>query len=127
MNYRFSRRLDTGFEDALVAVTRALEKEGFGIISEINVTDTLRKKLGIEFRPYKILGACNPQFAHRAIESEPDIGVMMPCNVVVQDFGDRVEVAAINPLVAMRAVGNADLVEFATAISAKLQRAIESL
>lgn len=128
MNYRFSRRLDTGFEDALVAVTRALEKEGFGIISEINVTDTLRKKLGIEFRPYKILGACNPQFAHRAIEAEANIGVMMPCNVVVQDFGGgRVQVSAIDPLASMRAIGNADLDEFATAISIRLQRVIDSL
>lgn len=127
MDYRFNRRLDLSYEDALLAVTRALEKEGFGIISEINVTDTLRKKLGVEFRPYKILGACNPQFAHRALLAEPDIGVMMPCNVVVQDYGDRVEVSAVDPMASMRATGNADLEEFATAVSAKLKRAIESL
>lgn len=126
MSYCFSRKSDLSWDDALRAVTAALEKEGFGIISEINVTDTLRKKLGIEFRPYKILGACNPQFAHRAIEAEANIGVMMPCNVVVQDFGDYVQVSAINPLVAMHSVGNADLEEFASAISARLQRVVET-
>lgn len=127
MGYCFSRRLDLGYDEAITAVTRALEQEGFGIISEINVADTLRKKLGIDFRPYKILGACNPQFAHRAIEAEANIGVMMPCNVVVQQLGDGVQVAAINPLVAMQAVGNADLAEFATAISARLERVIQGL
>lgn len=127
MTYCFSRKVDTSWDDTIAAVTAALAKEGFGIISEINVTDTLRKKIGVEFRPYKILGACNPQFAHRAIEAEANIGVMMPCNVVVQDFGTHIQVAAINPLVAMQSVGNADLEEFATAITAKLQRVIEGL
>ena len=127
MNYCFSRRLALSYDDAIAAVTRELEKEGFGIVSEINVADTLRKKLGIDFRPYKILGACNPQFAHRAIEAEANIGVMMPCNVVVQAVDGGVQVAAIDPLVAMQAVGNADLAEFATAISARLKRVIENL
>ncbi|MFP5383876.1 MAG: DUF302 domain-containing protein [Gammaproteobacteria bacterium] len=127
MSYCFSRQLDLSFDDAIKTVTEALAKEGFGIISEINVTDTLRKKIGVEFRPYKILGACNPTFAHRAIEAEANIGVMMPCNVVVQEMGSGVQVAAINPLTAMQAVKNADLEEFATAISAKLQRVIDSL
>lgn len=127
MNYCFSRKVDLGYDEAIVAVTKALEKEGFGVLTEINVADTLRKKLGIDFRPYKILGACNPQFAHRAIEAEANIGVMMPCNVVVQDFGSYVQVAAIDPLAAMGAVGNADLVEFATTVSARLKRVIDSL
>lgn len=127
MSYCFSRNVDLSWDDAIAAVTRALETEGFGILTEINVSDTLRKKLGVEFRPYKILGACNPQFAHRALESEANIGVMMPCNVVVQDFGSYVQVAAINPMVAMQSVGNADLEEFATAISARLQRVVEGL
>ena len=128
MNYCFSRQVDMSYDEALAAVTRGLEKEGFGILTEINVADTLRKKLGVDFRPYKILGACNPQFAHRAIEAEANIGVMMPCNVVVQDFGGgRVQVSAIDPLASMRAIGNADLAEFATAISIRLQRVIDSL
>lgn len=127
MSYCFSRQLDMTFDEAIKTVTEALAKEGFGIISEVNVTDTLRKKLGVEFRPYKILGACNPTFAHRAIETEANIGVMMPCNVVVQEMGTGVQVAAINPLVAMQSVKNADLEEFATSISAKLQRVIEGL
>lgn len=128
MNYCFSRQVDMSYDEALAAVTRGLEKEGFGILTEINVADTLRKKLGVDFRPYKILGACNPQFAHRAIEAEANIGVMMPCNVVVQDFGGgRVQVSAIDPLASMRAIGNADLDEFATAISVRLQRVIDSL
>lgn len=127
MNYCFSRQLDLSFDEAIAAVTAALAKEGFGIVSEINVTDTLRKKIGVEFRPYKILGACNPTFAHRAIEAEANIGVMMPCNVVVQTMGSGVQVAAIDPLVAMQATGNADLAEFASAVSTRLQRVIESL
>jgi len=127
MSYCFSRKVEMSWDDAIAAVTEALAKEGFGIVSEINVTDTLRKKLGVEFRPYKILGACNPQFAQRAIEAEANIGVMMPCNVVVQDFGSYVQVAAINPMVAMQSVGNADLEEFASAITARLQRVVESL
>jgi len=128
MNYCFSRQVDMSYDEALAAVTRGLEKEGFGILTEINVADTLRKKLGVDFRPYKILGACNPQFAHRAIEAEANIGVMMPCNVVVQDFGGgRVQVSAIDPFAGMRVVGNADLDEFATAISVRLQRVIDSL
>ena len=127
MNYCFSRKIEMSWDDAITAVTRALEQEGFGIISEINVTDTLRKKLGVEFRPYKILGACNPQFAHRALETEANIGVMMPCNVVVQDFGSYVQVAAINPLEAMKSVGNADLAEFAGTISARLERVVNGL
>jgi uncharacterized protein (DUF302 family) len=127
MSYCFSRKVEMSWDDTIAAVTEALAKEGFGIISEINVTDTLRKKLGVEIRPYKILGACNPQFAHRAIEAEANIGVMMPCNVVVQDFGSYVQVAAVNPMVAMQSVGNADLEEFASAVTARLQRVIESL
>ena len=127
MSYCFSRQLDMTFDDAIKAVTEALAKEGFGIISEVNVTDTLRKKIGVEFRPYKILGACNPTFAHRAIETEANIGVMMPCNVVVQEIDGGVQVAAIDPLTAMQAVKNADLEEFATSISAKLKRVIDSL
>ncbi len=127
MTYCFSRQLDMGYDDAIVAVTAALQKEGFGIVSEVNVADTLRKKLGIDFRPYKILGACNPQFAHRAIEAEANIGVMMPCNVVVQEIDGRAQVAAIDPLAGMRAVGNADLDEFASTVSVRLKRVIDSL
>lgn len=127
MNYCFSRQLDMGYDDAIAAVTAALQKEGFGIVSEVNVADTLRKKLGIDFRPYKILGACNPQFAHRAIEAEANIGVMMPCNVVVQEIDGRAQVAAIDPLAGMRAVGNADLDEFASVVSVRLKRVIDSL
>lgn len=127
MNYCFSRTVDMTFDEAIAAVTEALAAEGFGIISEINVTDTLRKKIGVEFRPYKILGACNPRFAHRALEAEANVGLMMPCNVVVQDFGDRVQVAAIDPLAPMKAIGNADLEEFATEVSARLKRVIDKL
>lgn len=127
MNYCFSRQLDLTYDEAIEAVTAALAKEGFGIVSEVNVTDTLRKKLGVEFRPYKILGACNPVFAQRAIEAEANIGVMMPCNVVVQAMGAGVQVAAIDPMAAMQAAGNADLAELAGAVSGKLKRVIESL
>lgn len=127
MNYCFSRQVQMSYDDALVAVVAALETEGFGILTEINVADTLRKKIGVEFRPYKILGACSPTFAHRALEAEANIGVMMPCNVVVQDMGHCRQIAAINPLVAMRVVGNTDLEEFAAIISEKLERVIAGL
>ncbi len=121
------RELETSYEETLTLVPKALQTEGFGVLTEIDVKETLKKKLGIEFGRYKILGACNPQFAYRALQTEADIGVMMPCNVVVQDFGDRVEVSAINPMAAMQAVGNADLAEFATTVSERLKRAIENL
>ena len=108
--------------------TDALKEEGFGIITQIDVKETFRNKLGAEFRNYRILGACNPAVAYEALTIEDKVGTMLPCNVVVQEFPDgRVEVAAIDPVASMQAIDNLELKQKARAIQAKLQKAIESL
>ncbi len=95
MSYYFSKKLDLSFDEAIEKVTDALKSEGFGILTEIDVKETLKKKLDVDFRPYKILGACNPPFAHKALEAEDKIGAMLPCNVIVQQLDDGVEIAAL--------------------------------
>ena len=126
--YYFNKTLDLSFEDAIARVTEELKKEGFGILTEIDVQATLKKKLDVDFRPYRILGACNPPFAYKALQAEPNIGLMLPCNVIVQDAGDgKTEVAAVDPLVAMSRVENPDLEPVAKEVRAKLQRVIENL
>lgn len=107
MIYYFSKTLATSFEDAVRRATEALKQEGFGIITEIDVKDTLKKKLGVDFRGYRILGACNPKLAHEALQLEDKIGTMLPCNVVVQETPDRkIEIAAIDPVASMMAIDN---------------------
>ncbi|MFT3893384.1 MAG: DUF302 domain-containing protein [Anaerolineales bacterium] len=126
--YYFNKTVELSFEDAIARVTEELKKEGFGVLTEVDVTGTFKKKLDVNFRPYKILGACNPNFAHKAISAERYIGVYLPCNVVVQDAGDgKTEVAAVNPLVTMSRVENPDLEPIASEVQAKLQRVIEAL
>lgn len=126
--YYFNKIIDLPFEKAIEHVTEELKKEGFGVLTEIDVQATLKKKLDVDFRPYRILGACNPPFAHKALSAEPHIGIYLPCNVVVQDAGNgRTEVAAVDPMVAMSRVDNADLEPIAKEIQAKLQRVIENL
>ena len=126
--YYFNKTLDLSFEDAVARVTEELKKEGFGVLTEIDVQATLKKKLDVDFRPYRILGACNPPFAYKALQAEPNIGLMLPCNVIVQDAGDgKTEVAAVDPLVAMSRVENPDLEPVAKEVRAKLQRVIENL
>ncbi len=126
--YYFNKTLNMSFEDAIARVTEELKKEGFGILTEIDVAATLKKKLDVDFRPYRILGACNPPFAHKALSAESHIGIYLPCNVIVQDAGDgKTEVAAVDPLVAMSRVENAELEPVAKEVQAKLQRVIESL
>ncbi len=126
--YYFNKTLDLSFEDAIVRVTEELKKEGFGVLTEIDVQATLKKKLDVDFRPYRILGACNPPFAYKALQAEPNIGLMLPCNVIVQDAGNgKTEVAAVDPLVAMLRVENPDLESVANEVRAKLQRVIENL
>jgi len=128
MSYYFSKRLRMPFADAIERVTSALQVEGFGILTEIDVKATLKKKLDVEFRPYKILGACNPQMAHRALQSEPMIGAMLPCNVVVQEVGDgEVEVAAVDPVASMKAIENSTLGAVALEVQSRLQAVISSL
>lgn len=126
--YYFNKTLDLPFDKAIERVTDELKKEGFGVLTEIDVQTTLKKKLDVDFRPYRILGACNPPFAHQALQAEKNIGLMLPCNVIVQDTGDgKIEVAAIDPLVAMSRVENPDLEPVAKEVQSKLKRVIENL
>lgn len=116
------------FDEALARVPEALKTEGFGILTEIDIQSTLKQKLGVEFRRYKILGACNPPLAHQALSSEVEIGLMLPCNVVVYEADDgQVVVAAIDPTQTMAAVGNPKLTELAETVKDKLARALEKL
>ncbi len=128
MKYYFNKELKMGFEEVINKVTKALKEEGFGILTEIDIKDTLRKKLDIDFRNYKILGACNPPFAHKALLAEDKIGTMLPCNVIVQQIdANTVEVAAINPMASMMAVKNDNLNDIAEEVTSKLKNAIDSL
>ena len=126
--YYFNKTLDLPFEKAIERVIEELKKEGFGVLTEIDIQTTLKKKLDVDFRPYRILGACNPPFAHQALQAEKNIGLMLPCNLIVQDAGEgRTDVAAIDPLVAMSRVENPDLEPVAKEVRSKLQRVIENL
>jgi uncharacterized protein (DUF302 family) len=127
MQYYFSKKLNTTFDDALVRVTDELKKEGFGILTEIDVQAAMKKKLNLDFRKYRILGACNPPFAHKALEAEDKIGTMLPCNVIVQETDGGVEVAAIDPVASMQAVENPALRGIASEVRSKLEKVIENL
>ncbi|MGJ4899162.1 DUF302 domain-containing protein [Bradyrhizobium oligotrophicum] len=128
MSYYFSKTLTIGFEDAVRRTTEALKQEGFGIITEIDVKDTFKKKINVDFRNYRILGACNPTLAHEALQLEDKVGTMLPCNVVVQDIGGgRTEVAAIDPVASMQAIENPALKQAAEQVGAKLKKFIEGL
>jgi len=126
--YAFGRTVGLSFEQATEAVTRALAREGFGVLTEIDVAATLKKKLGVERRPYKILGACNPQYAARALAAEPQIGALLPCNVVVrEDEVGRTVVEAMDPDAVLGLVGRPDIAPIAGEVRAKLERALASL
>lgn len=128
MAYTFARTLDAPFDEAVERVTAALQAEGFGVLTTIDIRATLKNKLDVDFRPYTILGACNPGLAHRALNHEPHIGAMLPCNVVVQDAGGgRTEVAAVDPVASMAAVENAGLGDVAAEVRDKLRRVVEAL
>ena len=128
MNYYFSKTLKGNFNAIVEKVTAALKTEQFGVLTEIDIKDTLKKKLDVNFNNYKILGACNPPYAHKALLAENKIGTMLPCNVIVQelDSGD-IEVAAVNPMASMQAVQNADLKGIAEEITVKLKAVIDGL
>jgi len=127
MAYYYSKTVRTGFDEAVSGIKQALKEEGFGILTEIDVKDTLKKKLDVEFRNYRILGACNPPFAYKALQAEDKIGTMLPCNVVVQETADGgVEVAAIDPVASMQAIGNPNLRRIAEAIGQKLKKIIQN-
>jgi uncharacterized protein (DUF302 family) len=128
MSYYFSKTLNVSFEEAVSKVTEELKKEGFGILTDIDVQATLKKKMNVDFRKYRILGACNPSFAYQALLKEDKIGTMLPCNVIVQELAEgKAEVAAIDPIASMQAVRNPDLQGIAEQVQAKLKKVIDSL
>lgn len=128
MSYYFSKILKASFEDAVSRVSDELKKDGFGILTEIDVKATLKKKLDADFRKYTILGACNPPYAYKALQAEDKVGTMLPCNVIVQETGEGgIEVAAIDPLASMMAIDNPSVREIATEIQAKLKNVIDRL
>ena len=125
--YYYTRTVDQPLEETEGRVREELEKEGFGVLTEIDVQATLKKKLDAEFRPYKILGACNPEFAHQALQAEDKIGTMLPCNVIVQEKDGKTEVAAVDPVASMQAVKNDDLGGIADEVREGLRKVIERL
>lgn len=128
MNYYFSKTVNTDFDTAITRVTEELKKEGFGILTEIDVKETFKKKLDVDFRKYRILGACNPNFAFEAIKAEDKIGTMLPCNVIVQEHEDgKIEVTAVDPVASMMAVKNGALGSVAGSVREKLSRVIHNL
>lgn len=128
MKYYISKKIATDFDQAVTLVTESLKKEGFGVLTEIDMQEKLKGKLNVDFRKYKILGACNPAFAYKALQHEDKIGTMLPCSVVVQEIGPgEVEVAAIDPIASMMAVENPSLIEIAGEVRARLEQAIATL
>jgi uncharacterized protein (DUF302 family) len=128
MSYFINKIVETDFNTTIKNVTKLLETEGFGVLSEIDVQETLKKKLDVDFRKYKILGACNPPNAYKALSSEPYIGLMLPCNIVIQETDEgKTDVSAINPQASMQAVQNQELISIAGEIKNKLERVIKSL
>ena len=128
MNYGFSKKVDLSYEDALVKVTEELQKEGFGVLTEIDVKATLKKKLDVDHNNYKILGACNPQLAHKALTAEPEIGLLLPCNVVVyEDDNKQTIVAAIDAKTMMSVVGRDDIEPIAEEVNQKLAKVLENI
>lgn len=127
MSYYFSTSMQkTSYDEAISIVTEELKKEGFGVLTQIDVKDILKKKIDVDFRKYIILGACNPHFAHKALQSEPKLGAFLPCNVVVEELSDgRVEVSVVDPIAMMASVKNNELSSLAGDIREKLKRVIE--
>jgi uncharacterized protein (DUF302 family) len=128
MSYYFSRKVKGSFEEVENRVRRSLFEEGFGVLTEIDVKETLKKKMAVDFRKYKILGACNPPFAYKALQAEDKIGTILPCNVIVQEEGsDEIEVAAIDPIASMQAVRNEALQLVAEQVQRKLKMVIDKV
>ena len=128
MTYYFAKTLALGFDDAVHRTIEALKREGFGIITEIDVKETLKKKINVDFRNYRILGACNPALVHEALQVEDKVGTMLPCNFVVQSTKDgKTEIAAIDPVASMASIDNPQLKSAAARVQAKLRKVVESL
>jgi len=128
MKYYFNKTLNIPFDAAVERTTEELKKEGFGIMTEIDVKEALKKKLDVDFRRYRILGACNPSFAYKALQIEDKVGAMLPCNVIVQELSDgKVEVAAIDPVASMQAIENPQLKAVAEQVREKLKKVVDSI
>ena len=128
MQYSFNKILEMSFNDAVNRVTDELKKEGFGVLTDIDVQMTFKQKLDVDFRKYRILGACNPQFAYKALKAESRIGTMLPCNVIVQETEqNKIEVSAIDPIASMQSIENPELKDIAHQVQAKLKKVVERL
>ncbi len=126
--YAFTRILSTSYEDAISKMREALKEEGFGVLTEIDVKETLQKKLGVDFRKYVILGACNPPYAHRTLQTDLDVGLLLPCNVIVYETDDqKAYVSAINPVSALQVIKNRELRKIAEEVSEKLKRVVDKV
>ena len=128
MQYSLNKTLDISFDNAVERVIDELKKEGFGVLTDIDVQKTLKKNLDVDFRKYRILGACNPPFAYKALKAESRIGTMLPCNVIVQETEEgKIEVSAIDPIASMQTIENPELGDIADKVQAKLKKVVESL
>jgi uncharacterized protein (DUF302 family) len=128
MSYHFSKTIDGVFDDVIERTTSVLQEHGFGVLTTIDVKATLKKKIDADFRPYTILGACNPGFAHKALQAESHIGTMLPCNVIVQDHGNgKIEISAVDPMASMQAIENPALGEIANTVQSMLQTVVDEI
>lgn len=128
MSYHFTKTIAMPFDDAVEHVTKALAGKGFGVLTTINVRDTMKKKLGVDFKPYTILGACNPHYAYKALQAEDKIGTMLPCNVIVTEAAPgQVEVSAVDPVASMAAISNPSLGDVANTVRGLLKDVVEGL
>ena len=128
MPYSFSKTIDMTFDEAISSVKQELQREGFGVLTEIDVKETLKQKLNVDFQRYTILGACNPSFAYQALQLEDEVGVMLPCNVIVQEHaGGGVRISAVDPVASMQAIDNPKLKEIADQVRDRLKSVIDAL
>jgi len=128
MKYYFEKQTDYDFVNSINRIKEELAKEGFGILAEINMSETLKKKLDIDYKPYTILEACNPPFAYQSLQAEENIGIMLPCNIVIREIDqNRVKVSVVNPISAMKAVKNSKMDDIAKKIQTKLKRALQNV
>ncbi len=128
MQYTFNKILDVSFDDAVARVIDELKKEGFGVLTDIDVQMTLKKKLDVDFRKYRILGACNPTFAYKALQAESRIGTMLPCNVIVQETEQgKTEVSAVDPIASMQSIENPELRDIAKQVQSRLKKVVDNL
>lgn len=128
MNYYFNKTVKGNFEEIIDKVSKELEKEGFGVLTDIDIKATFKKKLDVDFQNYRILGACNAPYAHKALTTEDKVGTMLPCNVIVQQLKDNsIEIAAVNPLASMQAIDNSELKGIADEITEKLKKVISNI